>query len=568
MNPQQLLAHVNRLRTTLSAGQIASLIAAFVAVVGVIAGSAYWASTPSYRVLYRDLDPESANAVVAKLKASNTDYKLEDGGSTLMVPAVKVDELRLDFAAQGLPTAGRIGFEIFDRTSFGTTEFLEHVNYRRGLEGELARTISTIGDVASARVHIALAKDSLFTESEQQAKASVVLKLRNQRPLAAATVASIAGLVASAVESLRPESVVIVDTFGRPLSKPADDEDQPGANVEDQQQFERDLTTKVVSLLEPVVGPGRVRVNVAARFSADTAEETEEVWDPNPVLRSRQSSSDTTASASSAAKAARTGGVAGARANQPPDSSTANPQTIQTSGSEGTSGRVSETVNYEIGKKTRHTIEPSGQIERLSVAVIVDDTRTPGAEGKPATNKPREAAEIERIKGLVAASVGLDTARGDQLTVENIAFEEAPEAVEEPAGPWWKQVSPTVQDTLGVSVGDVMRWALVGVLALIALFAVIRPMMRAALGPAPAVPALAPALAGGGVSDALPPGAMPALGGGKTVAELEGEMQAAAEAKRDPGRAPTLTKSIAAKVDAEPEHVAQLVRAMIAQDEK
>ncbi len=560
MNPQQLLAHVNRLRTTLSAGQIASLIAAFVAVVGVIVGSAYWASTPSYTVLYRDLDPESANAVVAKLKASNTAYKLEDGGSTLMVPAVKVDELRLDFASQGLPTAGRIGFEIFDRTSFGTTEFLEHVNYRRGLEGELARTIATIGDVASARVHIALAKDSLFTESEQQAKASVVLKLRNQRPLAASTVAGIAGLVASAVESLRPESVIIVDTFGRPLSKPADDEDGAGPDAEHQQQFERELTAKVVSLLEPVVGPGRVRVNVAARFSADTAEETEEVWDSNPVVRSRQSSSDTTASASSASKAARTGGVAGARANQPPENSTANPQSIQTSGAEGTSGRVTETVNYEIGKKVRHTVEPSGQIERLSVAVIVDDTRTPGAEGKPATNTPREAAEIERIKGLVAASVGLDTARGDQLTVENMAFEEAPEAVEEPVGPWWKQVSPTVQDTLGVSVGDMMRWALVGFLSLVALFAVIRPMMRAALGPAPAVPALATAGAGG--AGALPPGAMPALAGGRTVAELEGAMQAAAT-----GRVSSL-KGIAAKAEQDPEHVAKLVRAMLAQEDR
>jgi flagellar M-ring protein FliF len=274
VNPQQLLAHVNRLRSTLSTGQIASLIAAFVAVVGVIAGTAYWASTPSYTVLYRDLDPESANAVVARLKTANTPYLLEDGGSTLMVPAVKVDELRLDFASQGLPTAGRIGFEIFDRTSFGTTEFLEHVNYRRGLEGELARTIATISDVASARVHIALAKDSLFTESAQQAKASVVLKLRNSRPLAPATVAGIAGLVSSAVESLRPESVVIVDTFGRPLSKPADDAELPGPNVEHQQKFEHDLTTKVVTLLEPVVGPGRVRVNVSARFSADTAEET------------------------------------------------------------------------------------------------------------------------------------------------------------------------------------------------------------------------------------------------------------------------------------------------------
>ena len=246
MNPQQLIAHANRLRTTLSAGQMASLVAAFVAVVGVIAGSAYWASTPSYMVLYRDLDPESANAVVAKLKSSNTAYLLEDGGSTLLVPAVKVDELRLDFASQGLPAAGRIGFEIFDRTSFGTTEFLEHVNYRRGLEGELARTISTISDVASARVHIALAKDSLFTATAQQAKASVVLKLRSARPLAPSTVAGIAGLVSSAVESLRPESVVIVDTFGRPLSKPGDQPDRAGPDLEQQQRFERGDRKSVV----------------------------------------------------------------------------------------------------------------------------------------------------------------------------------------------------------------------------------------------------------------------------------------------------------------------------------
>jgi len=561
VNPQQVLAHVNRLRTTLSAGQIASLVAAFVAVVGVIAGSAYWASTPSYTVLYRDLDPESANAVVTRLKATNTPYLLEDGGSTLMVPAVKVDELRLDFASQGLPTAGRIGFEIFDRTSFGTTEFLEHVNYRRGLEGELARTIATISDVASARVHIALAKDSLFTESAQQAKASVVLKLRSTRPLAASTVAGIAGLVSSAVETLRPESVVIVDTFGRPLSKPIDDDARPGANAEDQQTFERDLTTKVVTLLEPVVGPGRVRVNVSARFSAQTAEETEEVWDQTPVIRSRQSLSDTTASAASASKAARTGGVAGARANQPPEASTANPQTIQASGSEGTSGRVSETVNYEIGKTTRHTVEPSGQIERLSVAVIVDDARTPGADGQPASNKPREAADLERIKGLVAASVGLDPTRGDQLTVENIAFEDAPDEVEAPPGPWWQQVSPTVVSTLGVSVGDVMRWALVGLLALVALFAVIRPMMRAALStPAPGG-AFTPALAGGAG------GSMPALAGGRTVAELEGEMQLAAEARRDPGRVSSL-RGIAAKAEQDPEHVAKLVRAMLAQEDK
>ncbi|MGE0813529.1 MAG: flagellar basal-body MS-ring/collar protein FliF [Vicinamibacterales bacterium] len=560
MNPQQLLAHFSRLRSTLSTGQLASLAAAFVAVVGVVVGAAYWANAPDYTVLYGELDPESANAVVSKLKAANVPYRLDDAGATLLVPATRVDELRLDFASQGLPTAGRIGFEIFDRTSFGTTEFLEKVNFRRGLEGELARTIATIRDVASARVHIALAKDSLFTTQAEPAKASVVLKLRNSRPLAPATAAAIAGLMASSVESLRPESVVIMDTFGRPLTRPSDDADgdMAGPTLERQQRLERDLTMKVVSLLEPVVGPGRVRVNVSAQMTAGTSEETEESWDPNSVIRSQQKSSDTTTSLMNASKQGGVaGGVAGARANAPPEASTANPQAVQVAGTEATNGRITETTNYEIGKKTRHTLEPAGQVARLSVAVIVDDVRTPGEEGKPATTKSREATEMERIKGLVAASVGLNTERGDQLTVESIAFEEPVEPVEAP-GPWWQQVAPTVTTTLGVSVGDLLRWTLVGVLALVALFAVIRPMAKAALGAGPKTAAALP--------EAAP--AAPAVAAPRTVAELEGEMHAAIESRRDVGRVPALTKNLVARAEQQPEHVAQLVRAMLTQEER
>jgi len=561
VNPEQIVGHFNRLRATLSARQIASLMAAFVAVVGVVAGSAYWANAPSYTTLYRDLDPESAQAVIAKLKTAKTPYLLDDGGATLLVPAASVDELRLGFASQGLPTAGRIGFEIFDRTSFGTTEFLEHVNYRRGLEGELARTISTIAEVASARVHIALAKDSLFTGTAEQAKASVVLKLRTSRPLSAATVAGIAGLVASAVESLRPESVVIVDTFGRPLSKPAesDSADLSGQAVERQQTVERELVTKVVSQLEPVVGVGHVRVNVAATVSADTAEETEEVWDPTPVVRSRQTSTDqtTTSAMTSTRPGGGAGGVAGARANAPPELTTATaPASAAVSVVPGTSGRATETVNYEIGKKTRHTVAASGQVAKLSVAVLVDDVRVPNADGNGHTAKPREPAEMERIQRLVSAAVGLDTARGDQLTVENIGFDDSSEQVViDPPAPWWKQVSPTVVSTLGVSVGDVLRWALVGLLALVALLAVIRPLARSALRLHPALPVR---VAGGNTL---------AVGGPKTVAELEGEGQAT-EQKRDPGRVPGLAKRIAQTAEQHPEQMAQLVRAMLEQEAK
>ena len=559
MNLQNILGHINRVRATLSAGQIVSLIAAFVAVVGVIAGSAYWASTPSYTVLYRDLDPESAQAVITKLKAGNTPYVLSDAGGTLMVPATRVDELRLDFASQGLPTAGRIGFEIFDRTSFGTTEFLEHVNYRRGLEGELARTIATIAEVASARVHIALAKDSLFTGTAEQAKASVVLKLRSNRPLSASTVAGIAGLVSSAVESLRPESVVIVDTFGRPLSRPAgpDEADVSGQLLERRQKIEREIVTKVVSQLEPVVGVGHVRVSVSAAVSSDTAEETDEVWDQTPVIRSRQSSTDSsTTSAMSKTVGGAAGGVAGARANAPPDLTTATPQAAgAVNVAPGTTGRATETVNYEIGKKTRHTVEASGQVSKLSVAVLVDDARVPNADGTGQTSKPREPAEMERIQRLVSAAVGLDTTRGDQLTVENIGFDGFGETIAvEPVAPWWKQVSPTVVSTLGVSVGDMLRLALVGILALVALFAVIRPLARSAMSPTTA---------------ALPAASEAATAGARTVAQLQGEFGAGADAGafRD-AQAPAAAKRMHERADERPEHVAQLVRAMMAQEDR
>lgn len=550
MTPENLTAHVSRLWSSLSGRQIASLAAAFVAVVGIVVGSAYWVGAPSYAVLYTDLDPESASAVVARLKASNTPYLLEQGGRTVLVPDARLDEMRLDLAAQGLPTSGRIGFEIFDRTSFGTTEFLEHVNYRRGLEGELARTISTIAEVSSARVHIALAKDSLFAGAAEQAKASVVLRLRNQRPLAPATVAGIAGLVAASVESLRPESVVIVDTFGRPLSRTeeAGEAGAGGTSLERQQRIERELSTKVVAMLEPVLGVGHVRVNVSAPLTFASEEQTEERWDPETVVRSRQTSSDTTATAAAAR------GVAGARANAPPDASTATaPAPVVAP--PGQAGRTTETVNYEVSRTTTHVTSPGGRVARLSVAVLVDNVRAPGENGATATSTPREPAEMERIQRLVAAAVGLDAARGDQLTVENIAFDDAGETIEPaPVEPWWRQVSPTVVSVLGMSLGDVLRWTMVFTLALVALLAILRPMARSAMQPG-----LVP-LSAGGVS------------GARTVAELEQELQTRvdveAPVRRDPGRLPALTKRVAQQAEQKPEHVAQLVRAWIAQEDK
>jgi len=547
VTPDQLLAHVKRLTSTLPPRQIATLVAVFVAVVGLVAGSAYVVNAPSYVLLYSDLDAESAATVTARLKGQEVPYVLEDGGRAIRVPSERVDELRLDLASQGLPTTGRIGFEIFDRTAFGTTEFLEHVNYRRGLEGELARTIGTITEVASARVHIALARDSLFAASTQEAKASVVLKLRTNKPLSAATVNGIAGLVAASVESLRPEAVVIVDTFGRPLSQgQAEAEEATGASLERQQRVERDLAARVVALLEPVVGPGHVRVNVSAKLDIESQEETEERWDPTTVVRSRQASSEGTASTV-------TGGIAGARANAPPAASTApaGPATpVLAAAPPG--ARTTETTNYEVSKLTRHTIVPQGRLSRLSVAVILDDERAAATDGSGRTqvsSKPRSPEDIERVQRLVAAAVGLDPSRGDQLTVENIAFGDQSIAEEPPPGPIWvelpRQVAPYAP--------QILRVVAVVAIALVALFAVLRPIMRAVLPP--------PALQAAGTG---------ALGQGpRTVAEMEHAIEAELDAlpeSPDARRLPVLAKRIARRAEEQPEDLARLVRTWLAEE--
>ena len=207
-NFDQLFTRLKGLFGALSPGQLLSLVGAFVVVVGLVGGAGYWVTRPTYTLLFADMDEAAAAEVVSKLDAQKIDYELAPGGRGIRVPSTQADRLRLDFSAAGLPSSGRIGFEIFDRTAFGQTEFLEHVNYRRALEGEIGRTIGVIKEVSAARVHIAMAKDSLFGAREQPAKASVVLTLRNAgRPLAPATVAGITNLVAASVDFIDAQVV-------------------------------------------------------------------------------------------------------------------------------------------------------------------------------------------------------------------------------------------------------------------------------------------------------------------------------------------------------------------------
>jgi flagellar M-ring protein FliF len=574
VNIDQLISHLKKLTSTLSTKQLVGLAAVFVGVVAVVVGSAYWISAPQYTLLVADMDAETAQSVIGKLKTQKIQYQLSEDGRSVSVPVERAAELRLDLASNGLPSAGRIGFEIFDRTAFGTTEFLEHVNYRRALEGELARTISTLSEVASARVHISMAKDSLFVSEEQPAKASVVLKLKNNnRPLASSTIKGIASLVAASVEQLRPESVVILDVSGRYLNKPTDGTDSAatGLQLEKQQQIERDLVTKVTSLLEPVVGAGRVRVNVAAFLKPDSVEEEEVRYDPASVVVSRQTNTET------GNAVLPVGGVAGARANQPPALSTSNAntnaaaaaaaapatQTAQATGGSASTppaaplppGRSSEVVNYNVGSVTRHTVSPQGQLARLSVAVVLDDERTTtkGSDGTAqTTTKPWDPAGIQRIQGIVSAAVGLDQERGDQLTVENIAFDTAPEMTDAPSPGFGQQVTDIAKEHWP----SALRGVAIFLVAVFALFGVLRPLARRATGlaTAPALPAPAASAA------RLP-----------TVQEMEGQIEAeldAMAANSEGRRLPVLTQRVAKLANDEPEQLARIVRGWIAEERR
>jgi flagellar M-ring protein FliF len=543
MDPQQLLARLRTLTSSFTGGQLAMLATSFVLVVGVVAGSAWYLNAPTYTLLFSDMDPEAAGEIVTRLKNLKVQYQLDEGGRAIRVPADRVDELRLELTAQGMPESGRVGFEIFDRTAFGATQFLEQVNYRRALEGEIARTIATIAEVANARVHIAMGKETLFGEP-RPAKASVILKLRHSRSLPESTIAGISNLVAASVEGLRPEAVVILDSFGRPLARPRDSHDVMAAqHVERQQRIEQEMAARVVALLEPVVGPDRVRVNIAVKLNSESREETEEQWDPNTVVRTRQTTADQQVGAA-------VGGVAGARGNEP---TTGNTQLAGGPAAGPSSSRNAETTTFEVSRTTRHTIQPPGEVARMSVAVILDDDHVAKTDGEGQTTferKSRTPEELQKIQGLVAAAVGLEPDRGDQLTVENVAFDE-PVVVEPLPAPFYERYSPQLWEGGRIA-------AVLGI-AMLAFFMFIRPMFRrAGLKPVTALAVDTP------TAEAV---TAPTATGLRTVAEMESAIDAELDALTakyaEDRRLPVLTRRVSSVTVNEPESVAKLLRTWI-----
>lgn len=383
---------------------IASAIAATLAliVVGIL-----WSKRPDYVVLYSGLSPEDAQAIEDELRSARVPYKRSPDGSSITVPSSEVYKVRMQLANKGLPEAGSaVGFEGFDKTDFGTTDFVQRIKYQRALQVELARTMMQIKGVSSARVHIVLPNESVFTERQEPAKASVVLKLRPGVKLSESQVNGIIHLVASAVEGLSKENISIIDSHGNLLNFPGQDQVLNDSQLRYKKAVESDLAYKVQKMLDKVLGQGKSTVQVTADIDFDITETSSETYDPEKsVVKSEQVQSyESKGSGNPMGIPGMTTGI------------TPNPPVSYNAGAEY-KGNESN-VTYEISKTIQRTTHTPGKIKRLSVAVVVDNKIV---DGNPV---PWTPAELDDLKNLVKNAVGFDVTRGDpDVEIKNIPFD-------------------------------------------------------------------------------------------------------------------------------------------------
>lgn len=408
---------IKKLLETLSIKQRWTILAAVVVIAAAVFGFSRWEQEASFRPLYNSLSAEDASAVIQKLKEGATPYRISNNGATISVPEEKVAELRLEMAGAGVPKNGRIGFEIFDRTSFGMTDFAEHVNYRRALEGELERSVMSVAEIEQARVHISLPQDSVFLENRQPAKASVLVKIRPGATLPETAMPAITNLVASAVEGLSADNVSVLDMRGNLLNRPKrtgtrEDETSEGA-LEYRHKVEQDLAAKLDSTLEPLVGAGRFRTAVSAECDMTNGEQSEESYDPTKsVMVSSQKTEDISTNPHAA------GGTPGTASNLP-DAQKAPAAPAPTT------SRKTENINYQSAHTVKRMVLPQGAIKRLSISVLLDQEVHFDGTGANAKRvlEPPSPERLKVIHDLAAAAVGFDSARGDQLIVESLPFE-------------------------------------------------------------------------------------------------------------------------------------------------
>lgn len=456
------------------------LIALAGSVAGLIA-LVLWTQQPDMQVLFTNVNSEDASAIIDKLKESKVPYETTGGGTTILVPSAQVHELRLQLATQGIPRGGGVGYEIFDHTSIGMSDFVQKLNYRRALQGELARTIAQMPEVERARVHLAMPERRLFATEQDRARASVVLGLRNGQTLSKGQVQGIVHLVASSVEGLQAQDVTVVDGHGQLLSSATAKDEAVGLSstqLEYQRTVEKDIESRIQSMLERIVGQNKAVVRVSSVVDFRKVETTEERYDPNgQVVRSEQRGQEKASGTNGVS-----GGVPGVQSNVPPGTDLEPAQS-----SSSATQTKNETINYEISRTVSRIVEPVGVVKKLSVAVLVDGTyeAVKPAEGEGADKVaeaskkyvPRSEEELKRIEDIVKKAMGYSAEREDQVQVVNAQFGFGPE---EPVGAGVDAVSDGAKPWL-----PYLRYVVGGLLFLMILFFVVRPLI-AMLGMKPA----------------------------------------------------------------------------------
>ncbi len=442
---ENLAERIRQVLARLSGQQKIVLMVAIAGVIALLVASSTWLKQADYRILFSNISERDGGSIIAALEQMNVPYRFSESGSAILVPGGKVHEVRLRLASQGLPKGGAVGFELMENQKFGISQFAEQVNYQRGLEGELARTIQSIAAVQGARVHLAIPKPTVFVREEMKPSASVMLSLYPGRTLEASQIAGIQNLVAASVPSLAASSVTLIDQSGAMLSQLKSKLTEAGLDatqIKYVQELEANAIKRVEDILMPLLGKGNAHVQIAADVDFSQSEQTAETHRPNTTppdiaIRSQQTSESANGSPSAQ-------GIPGALTNQPPVPATAPLTTPAVPGPGGTtaanppipgqinaagiqatisnlgqpvSTRKDSTINYEVDKTIRHTKQSIGTIKRLSAAVVINHRKD--AKG---VMKPLADAELKQINELVKEAMGFNKERGDTVSVANAAF--------------------------------------------------------------------------------------------------------------------------------------------------
>lgn len=445
--------------------------------IAAVAGSLLWSREPAYRILFTNLPDKDGGAIVQSLEQMKIPYKLDAG--MISVPSNVIYDVRLKLAAQGLPKAGNVGFELLDNQKFGVSQFAEQVNYQRAVEGELTRSIESISAVDKARVHLATPKQTVFLRDQQKPSASIVLTLHPGRTLDGGQVAGIIHLVSSSIPGMPVANVTVVDQDGNLLSRSADLNSR--GNLDQRQlqyvgQIERGFVERLETILAPIVGKDNVRAEVTAQVDFAEIEQTSESFKPNSppnsaAIRSQQTMDQSGKSADDAAM-----GVPGALSNQPPGAAAAPITAPVASGASAvgsvasSNSRKEATTNYEVDKTIQHVKQPVGIVKRLSAAVVLNYKAGKDKDGKVAY-VPFTAAEMTQINNLVREAIGYNKERGDSINVVNAAFAESMPLEDKP-------LPDKALNYIQSNAIDVLKMLVIAIASLYLLFFVVRPLMK------------------------------------------------------------------------------------------